>query len=146
MHSRTIRIYLFYAQFFRTTYLVLYFFKDLPSLYEVNTKNQTIDGIPRVLDAGQCNDCYSLVRIALALQSAVGASHINDIPIALDIVWHDQKAVGVILAPAALGVRGIRIGPSLPVFLQTDACRRFMKEYDLFQIKSVEEDLAVINS
>jgi hydroxylamine reductase len=105
-----------------------------------------IDGIPRVLDAGQCNDCYSLVRIALALQSATGASHINDLPIALDIAWYDQKAVGVILALAALGVRGIRIGPSLPAFLQTGAGRRFMKKYDIFQIKSVEEDLAAINS
>jgi hydroxylamine reductase len=106
----------------------------------------SIDGIPRVLDSGQCNDCYSLVRIALALQSAVGASHINDLPIAYDIAWYDQKAVGVILALAALGVRGIRIGPSLPAFLQTDAGRRFMKKYDIFQIKSVEEDLAIINS
>jgi hydroxylamine reductase len=106
----------------------------------------SIDGIPRVLDAGQCNDCYSLVRIALALQSAVGARHINDLPLAYDIAWYDQKAIGVILALAALGVRGIRIGPSLPAFLQTDAGRRFMKKYDIFQIKSVEEDLAVINS
>jgi hydroxylamine reductase len=105
----------------------------------------SIDGIPRVLDAGQCNDCYSLVRIALALQSATGASHINDLPIALDIAWYDQKAVGVVLALAALGVRGIRIGPSLPAFLQTDAGRRFMKKYDIFQIKSVAEDLAAIN-
>jgi hydroxylamine reductase len=105
----------------------------------------TIEGIPRVLDAGQCNDCYSLVRIALALQSAVGASHLNDLPIAYDIAWYDQKAVGVILALAALGVREIRIGPSLPAFLQTNAGRRFMKKYDIFQIKSVEEDLAAIN-
>jgi hydroxylamine reductase len=105
----------------------------------------SIDGIPRVLDAGQCNDCYSLVRIALALQSATGASHINDLPIALDIAWYDQKAVGVILALAALGVRGIRIGPSLPAFLQTDAGRRFMQKYDIFQIKTVAEDLAAIN-
>ncbi len=104
-----------------------------------------IDGIPRILDAGQCNDCYSLVRIALALQSATGASHINDLPIALDIAWYDQKAVGVILALAALGVRGIRIGPSLPAFLQTDAGRRFMRKYDIFQTKSVAEDLAAIN-
>ncbi len=104
----------------------------------------TIDGIPRVLDAGQCNDCYSLVRIALALQAAVGAPHINNLPVALDIAWYDQKAVGVILALAALGVRGIRIGPSLPAFLQTDAGRRFMKKYDIFQIRSVEEDLAAI--
>ena len=104
----------------------------------------SIDGIPRVLDAGQCNDCYSLVRIAQALQSATGAAHINDLPIALDIAWYDQKAVGVILALAALGVRGIRIGPTLPAFLQTDAGRRFMEKYDIFQTKTVAEDLAAI--
>jgi hydroxylamine reductase len=103
-----------------------------------------IDGIPRVLDAGQCNDCYSLVRIALALQAAVGASNINDLPIAMDIAWYDQKAIGVILALAYLGVRGIRIGPSLPAFLQTAAGRRFMEKHDIFQTKSVTEDLAVI--
>jgi hydroxylamine reductase len=111
----------------------------------IKMKLGSIDGIPRVLDAGQCNDCYSLVRIALALQSATGAAHINDLPIAIDIAWYDQKAVGVILALAALGVRGIRIGPSLPAFLQTDAGRRFMKKYDIFQTKSVAEDLAAIN-
>jgi hydroxylamine reductase len=111
----------------------------------IKMKLGSIQGIPRVLDAGQCNDCYSLVRIALALQSATGASHINDLPIALDIAWYDQKAVGIILALAALGVRGIRIGPSLPAFLQTNAGRRFMKKYDIFQTKSVAEDLAVIN-
>ncbi len=104
----------------------------------------SIDGIPRVLDAGQCNDCYSLVRIALALQEATGAASINDLPIALDIAWYDQKAVGVILALAALGVKGIRIGPSLPAFLQTDAGRRFMNKYDIFCTRSVEEDLAAI--
>jgi hydroxylamine reductase len=104
----------------------------------------TIDGIPRVLDAGQCNDCYSLVRIALALQEATGAASINDLPVALDIAWYDQKAIGVILALAALGVRRIRIGPSLPAFLQTDAGRRFMQKYDIFCTKSVEEDLASI--
>lgn len=106
----------------------------------------TIDGIPRVLDAGQCNDCYSLVRIALALQEATGAAHINDLPLALDIAWYDQKAVGVILALAALGVRGIRIGPTLPAFLQTESGKRFMAKYDIFQIKSVEEDLAAITA
>ncbi|MBN2337050.1 MAG: hydroxylamine reductase [Acidobacteria bacterium] len=103
-----------------------------------------IDGIPRVLDAGQCNDCYSLVRIALALQEATGAGDINDLPLALDIAWYDQKAVGIILALAALGVRGIRIGPTLPAFLQTESGKRFMAKYDIFQIKSVEEDLAAI--
>jgi hydroxylamine reductase len=111
----------------------------------IKMKLGSIDGIPRVLDAGQCNDCYSLVRIALDLQSATGAASINDLPIAFDIAWYDQKAVGVILALAALGVRGIRIGPSLPAFLQTDGGQRFMKKFDIFQTKSVAEDLAAIN-
>ncbi len=104
----------------------------------------SIDGIPRVLDAGQCNDCYSLVRIALALQEATGAASINDLPIALDIAWYDQKAVGVVLALAALGVRKIRMGPTLPAFLQSDGGRRFMRKYDIIGIKSVEEDLEEI--
>ena len=97
-----------------------------------------------MLDAGQCNDCYSLVRIALALKEATGAGDINDLPLALDIAWYDQKAVGIILALAALGVRGIRIGPTLPAFLQTESGKRFMAKYDIFQIRSVEEDLAAI--
>ena len=103
-----------------------------------------IDGIPRVLDAGQCNDCYSLVRIALALQEATGAASINDLPIALDIAWYDQKAVGVVLALAALGVRGIRIGPTLPAFLQSEGGRRFMQKYDIFATGTVESDLEAI--
>jgi hypothetical protein len=62
----------------------------------------------------ECNDCYSLVRIALGLQEATGAASINDLPIALDIAWYDEKVVGVVLALAALGLRKIRIGPTLP--------------------------------
>jgi hydroxylamine reductase len=104
----------------------------------------SIEGIPRILDAGQCNDCYSLVRIALALQQATGAASINDLPISLDIGWYDQKAIGVILALAALGVRGIRIGPSLPAFLQSDAGRRFMQKYDIYCTGTVATDLAAI--
>jgi hydroxylamine reductase len=106
----------------------------------------SIDGIPRILDAGQCNDCYSLVRIALALQEATNAKSINDLPIALDIAWYDQKAIGVILALAALGVRKIRIGPTLPAFLQSDGGRRFMKKHDIFAASTVEEDLDAICS
>lgn len=104
----------------------------------------SVAGIPRVLDAGQCNDCYSLVRIALALQEATGAASLNDLPIALDIAWYDQKAVGVILALIALGMRRIRIGPTLPAFLQSEGGRRFMEKYDILGIRSVEEDLDAI--
>jgi hydroxylamine reductase len=106
----------------------------------------SIDGIPRVLDAGQCSDCYSLVRIAMALQEATGAASINDLPVALDIAWYDQKAIGVVLALAALGVRGIRIGPSLPAFLQSDGGRRFTDKYDIFAAGTVENDLKAICS
>lgn len=104
----------------------------------------SIEGIPRVLDAGQCNDCYSLVRIALALKEASGAPSLNGLPIALDIAWYDQKAIGVVLALAALGVRRIRIGPTIPAFMQSDGGRRFMAKYDIFGIKTVEADLKEI--
>lgn len=103
-----------------------------------------INGIPRILDAGQCNDCYSLVRIALALQAATGAASINDLPIALDIAWYDQKAVGIILSLAALGMRKIRIGPTLPAFLQSGGGRRFMEKYDIIATETVESDLKAI--
>jgi len=103
-----------------------------------------IDGIPRILDAGQCNDCYSLVKIALALQDATGAASINDLPIALDIAWYDQKAVGIILALASLGMKKIRIGPTLPAFLQSEGGRRFMNKYDIIPTGTVESDLKAI--
>lgn len=110
----------------------------------IKMNSGTIEGLPRVLDAGQCNDCYSLVRIALALKEATGAASLDELPLALDIAWYDQKAVGVILALASLGVHGIRIGPTLPAFLQTEAGRRFMAKYDIIPIQSLEEDLAAL--
>lgn len=76
-----------------------------------------IDGIPRVLDAGQCNDCYSLVRIALKLQKALNLKHLNELPITYNIAWYEQKAVAVLLALLSLGIKNICIGPTLPAFL-----------------------------
>jgi hydroxylamine reductase len=76
-----------------------------------------IDGIPRIIDAGQCNDCYSLVKIAMLLMEAFAAKSINDLPISFDIAWYDQKAVAVLLSLLHLGVAGIRLGPTLPGFL-----------------------------
>ncbi len=76
-----------------------------------------IGGIPRVLDAGQCNDCYSLVVIALKLKEVFGLDDINDLPLSFDIAWYEQKAVAVLLALLHLGVKGIRLGPTLPAFL-----------------------------
>ena len=76
-----------------------------------------IGGIPRVLDAGQCNDSYSLAVIALKLKEAFGLADINELPISYDIAWYEQKAVAVLLALLSLGVQGIRLGPTLPAFL-----------------------------
>lgn len=72
-----------------------------------------IDGVPRVLDAGQCNDSYSLVRIALALRDALGLKDVNELPIVYNIAWYEQKAVIVLLALLALGVKNIHTGPTL---------------------------------
>ena len=93
----------------------------------------TAGGLPRVLDAGQCNDCYSLVRIALALKDALRVADVNDLPVDFDLAWYDQKAVGVVLALVALGFRGVRMGPTLPAFLLTAAGRRFLERHDVRQ-------------
>ncbi|MBP7865313.1 MAG: hydroxylamine reductase [Acidobacteria bacterium] len=90
-----------------------------------------VAGLPQVLDAGQCNDCYSLVRIALALKDALGIADVNDLPIDFDLAWYDQKAVGIVLALAALGFRNVRMGPSLPAYLLTDAGKRFREKYGI---------------
>ena len=75
-----------------------------------------IGGIPRVLDAGQCNDSYSLAVIALKLKEVFGLDDINELPLSFDIAWYEQKAVAVLLALLYLGVKGIRLGPTLPGF------------------------------
>ena len=89
-----------------------------------------IEGLPRVLDTGQCNDCYSLVRIALALE-ALGVASVNDLPIEYDLAWYDQKAVGIVLGLAALGVRGLHMGPTLPAYLLTPAGQRFAARHEI---------------
>jgi hydroxylamine reductase len=103
-----------------------------------------IGGIPRVLDAGQCNDSYSLVVIALKLAEALGVQSVNDLPISYDIAWYEQKAVIVLLALLSLGVKGIRIGPTLPAFLSPDVVQVLVAKLDLRLIKTVEEDVAAI--
>ena len=87
-----------------------------------------IDGIPRIIDAGQCNDCYSLVKIAMLLMEAFAAKSINDLPISFDIAWYDQKAVAVLLSLLHLGVAGIRLGPTLPGFLVTEGSHDARRE------------------
>jgi hydroxylamine reductase len=99
-----------------------------------------IAGIPRVLDAGQCNDSYSLIVIAQALAQAFGVS-VNELPLSYDIAWYEQKAVIVLLALLALGIRKIRLGPTLPAFLSPNVVDVLVKAYDLKPIGSVEEDV-----
>ena len=103
-----------------------------------------IGGIPRVLDAGQCNDSYSLAYIALQLKEAFGLEDINDLPIAYDISWYEQKAVIVLLALLYLGVKHIRLGPSLPAFVSPGVLNVLVEHFDIKPITSVEEDLAQI--
>ncbi len=100
-----------------------------------------IDGIPRVLDAGQCNDSYSLVVIALKLKEVLGLDDINDLPISYDIAWYEQKAVAVLLALLSLGVKGIRLGPTLPAFLSRAVVNVLVERFDVKPIGAVEDDI-----
>ena len=100
-----------------------------------------IGGIPRVLDAGQCNDSYSLAVIALKLKEVFGLDDINDLPISYDIAWYEQKAVAVLLALLSLGVKGIRLGPTLPEFLTPNVASVLVEKFDIKPIGSVEGDI-----
>ena len=105
-----------------------------------------IGGIPRILDAGQCNDSYSLVVIAQKLAEAFGVEDINDLPISYDIAWYEQKAVIVLLALLYLGVKHIRLGPTLPAFLSPNVVDVLVQNFDIMPISTVEEDVAAIVS
>jgi len=103
-----------------------------------------IGGIPRVLDAGQCNDSYSLAVVAMELQKAFGLDNINDLPISFDIAWYEQKAVLVLLALLSLGVKGIRLGPTLPGFLSPGVAKILIEKFDIKPITTPEEDVAAM--
>lgn len=100
-----------------------------------------IGGIPRMLDAGQCNDSYSLVVIALKLKEVFGLNDINDLPISYNIAWYEQKAVIVLLALLSLGVKDIHLGPSLPAFLSPNVANVLVEKFGIAGIESVEKDL-----
>ena len=100
-----------------------------------------INGIPRVLDAGQCNDSYSLVVIAQALQKAFGLDDINDLPISYNIAWYEQKAVIVLLALLSLGVKNIHLGPTLPAFLSPNVANVLVENFEIAPIGEVDEDM-----
>jgi len=103
-----------------------------------------IGGIPRVLDAGQCNDCYSLAVIALKLKEVFGLDDLNDLPISYDIAWYEQKAVAVLLALLHLGVKGIRLGPTLPAFVSPTVLNVLVDKFDIKPIGTVTEDIAAM--
>ena len=100
-----------------------------------------INGIPRVLDAGQCNDSYSLAVIALKLKEVFGLDDINDLPIIYNIAWYEQKAVIVLLALLYLGVKNIHLGPTLPAFLSPNVAKVLVENFGITGIGTVEDDM-----
>lgn len=110
--------------------------------YKYNKLNLgDINGIPRVLDAGQCNDSYSLAVIALKLKEVFGLDDINDLPIIYNISWYEQKAVIVLLALLSLGVKNIHLGPTLPAFLSPNAAALLVENFGIAGIDTVENDM-----
>jgi len=103
-----------------------------------------IGGIPRILDAGQCNDSYSLALTALTLKDALGLDDINKLPIVYNIAWYEQKAVIVLLALLALGVKNIHLGPTLPAFLSPGVADVLVKNFGIAPIGTVDEDMSLL--
>ncbi len=103
-----------------------------------------INGIPRVLDAGQCNDSYSLAIIALNLKEAFGLNDINELPVSYNIAWYEQKAVIVLLALLHLGVKNIHLGPTLPAFLSPNVTNLLVNKFGIAGIGSVEDDIKLL--
>ncbi|WP_025270721.1 hydroxylamine reductase [Hippea sp. KM1] len=100
-----------------------------------------IGGIPRVLDAGQCNDSYSLALIAMKLKEVFGLNDINELPIAYNIAWYEQKAVAVLLALLYLGVKNIKLGPTLPAFLSPAVLKVLAENFGITTISNVDDDM-----
>ena len=110
--------------------------------YKYNKLNLgDINGIPRVLDAGQCNDSYSLAVIALKLKEVFGLDDINELPIIYNIAWYEQKAVIVLLSLLYLGVKNIHLGPTLPAFLSPNVAKVLMENFGIAGIDTVENDM-----
>jgi len=102
-----------------------------------------IGGIPRVLDAGQCNDSYSLAVIALKLKEVFGLDDVNKLPIAFNIAWYEQKAVVVLLALLYLGFKNIHLGPTLPGFLSPNVAKVLVDKFGIAGIGTVDDDIAM---
>jgi hydroxylamine reductase len=102
-----------------------------------------IGGIPRLLDVGQCNDAYSAVKIAVALAEAFDCG-VNDLPLSMVLSWYEQKAVAILLTLLHLGIRDIRLGPSLPAFVSPNVLEVLIKNFNIMPITTPDEDLAAI--
>jgi hydroxylamine reductase len=102
-----------------------------------------IDGIPRLLDVGQCNDSYSAIQIAVALANAFECG-VNDLPLSMILSWYEQKAVAVLLTLLFLGIKNIRLGPTLPAFITPGVLDVLVKNFDIKPITSADEDLQAI--
>ena len=115
--------------------------------YKYNKLNLgDIGGITRVLDAGQCNDSYSLVVIALKLQEVFGLNSVNELPISYNIAWYEQKAVIVLLSLLHLGVKNIHLGPTLPAFLSPNVAKVLVDNFGIAGIGTVEDDMKLFLS
>jgi hydroxylamine reductase len=102
-----------------------------------------IGGIPRLLDMGQCNDSYSAIQVALALSKAFNCG-VNDLPLSLVLSWYEQKAVAILLTLLHLGIKDIRLGPTLPAFLTPNILDTLVKQFDIKLISTPDEDLKTI--
>ena len=103
----------------------------------------TIGGLPRLMDIGQCNDAYSAIRIASVLADAFGCG-VNDLPLSMILSWYEQKAVCILLTLLHLGIRNIRLGPTLPAFLSPNVLNFLVEQYGIAPITTPEEDLKAI--
>jgi hydroxylamine reductase len=102
-----------------------------------------IEGIPRLIDIGQCNDAYSAIQIALALSKAFNVS-VNDLPLSMVLSWYEQKAVAILLTLLSIGIKNIRLGPSLPAFLTPNVLNYLTKNYNIMPITTPDQDLEAI--
>ncbi|MFP4528922.1 MAG: hydroxylamine reductase, partial [Candidatus Kapaibacterium sp.] len=105
-----------------------------------------IGGIPRVIDAGQCNDSYSLAVTALKLMEVFNKGDVNDLPIEYNVAWYEQKAVIVLLALLYLGVKNIKLGPTLPAFLSPNVAKVLIEQFGISGIGEVEDDVKLMMS
>jgi hydroxylamine reductase len=102
-----------------------------------------IDGIPRLLDIGQCNDAYSAIQIAVALANAF-ETDVNSLPLSMILSWYEQKAVAILLSLLSLGIKNIRLGPTLPAFVTPAVLDVLVKNFNIMPITTAEQDLALI--